>query len=478
MNKKLLTIFLACALIMTSGLMGTCQVFADETTDPGTATGTDTGNQPGTEIDPETGLGMFTGARCTDDQLAASVIDYMMLKYKDYSKWRGTGQCWGFAEMARTMLAASSSTRYYTGLKFNVTNFKNKCLNVKAGTHLRLSRASKFNGGYGHSVVLLKVTDDAVYFADNNLVGDNIIAYHQVASPQEFVQFYGQYGYINMVSETTSYKTYAEPDTAVKPDMDSSSIKIRWTKTAGATRYDVYRSTTKTGSYSRVAKTAGCSFDDLNVPIGSRYYYKVKAVRTSGRIYGNTISCRLRLLRPEISTGNEDDTNAVKVWWEPVPKADRYALYRKAGNDGTFSKIATLTDCTYLDSSADKLGVNYYYKVKAICDANSAGNSLFSYTVCGILLPPQLPAPVVTVTLNEQNQRVITWNKVPGAESYIISMGLDESAGDSEWDGPDSCTFIDTEEYDSGTTLYYSVVAYDHYGMISKENPPVAVTIP
>ncbi len=48
----------------------------------------------------------------------------------------GSGECWGYAEKVCAMLASSRETKKYTGLKFNKTNFKNKCLGVKAGVRL------------------------------------------------------------------------------------------------------------------------------------------------------------------------------------------------------------------------------------------------------------------------------------------------------------------------------------------------------
>ena len=40
------------------------------------------------------------------------------------SRYNGPGQCWGYAEKVREMLASSSSTKYYTGLKNTASIFK------------------------------------------------------------------------------------------------------------------------------------------------------------------------------------------------------------------------------------------------------------------------------------------------------------------------------------------------------------------
>ena len=52
----------------------------------------------------------FTGRDCTTSSVAASTIDYITAKYKLYSTWKGSGQCWGYAEKINSLLGASTYT--------------------------------------------------------------------------------------------------------------------------------------------------------------------------------------------------------------------------------------------------------------------------------------------------------------------------------------------------------------------------------
>ncbi len=52
------------------------------------------------------------------------------------SRYNGPRQCWGYAEKVREMLASSSSTKYYTGLKNTTSNFK-KMSGNQSGSHIR-----------------------------------------------------------------------------------------------------------------------------------------------------------------------------------------------------------------------------------------------------------------------------------------------------------------------------------------------------
>ena len=56
-------------------------------------------------------------------------------------------------------------------------------------------------------------------------------------------------------------------------------VTVSWSAVTGAYKYQVYRSTSKTKGYTRVATTSSRKFVDKKVKKGKRYYYKVRAVR-------------------------------------------------------------------------------------------------------------------------------------------------------------------------------------------------------
>ena len=235
----------------------------------------------------------FTGSACTSDDNAAAKIDYVKSEYKHMSRYNGPGQCWGYAEKVREMLASSSSTKYYTGLKNTASNFKKKCLGIKAGSHIRFSHGSSFNGWSGHSVALLKVSKDQVIWADNNYYRSNIVSYYK-GSMNDFMKCYGQYGYINMVSETTKFKTYTTPKLSVTANHSAGKIKLTWLASTGAERYEVYRSYSKKGDYTKIAESAFTNYVDDSVKRGVKVYYKVKAVKNNQSKYGNVESISLK----------------------------------------------------------------------------------------------------------------------------------------------------------------------------------------
>ncbi|MBO4926693.1 MAG: hypothetical protein J5379_00360 [Clostridiales bacterium] len=66
----------------------------------------------------------------------------------------------------------------------------------------------------------------------------------------------------------------------------SSGVKLSWSKASGADRYNVYRSTSKNGTYEYVASVQGTeTYTDTSAKSGTTYYYKVRAYK---KVDGNT----------------------------------------------------------------------------------------------------------------------------------------------------------------------------------------------
>lgn len=235
----------------------------------------------------------FSGSTCTSDDNAAATIDYVKSEYKHMSRYTGPGQCWGYAEKVKDMLASANNTKYYTGLKNTTSNFKKKCMGIKAGSHIRFSHGSSFNGWSGHSVALLKVTKDQVIWADNNYYSSNIVSYYK-GTLSDFMKCYGQYGYINMVSETTKFKTYATPKLSVTANHSAGKIKLTWLAVKGAKKYEVYRSYSKKGEYTQIAEVETANYTDDSVQAGKTTYYKVKAIKESGMKSSSIESAKLK----------------------------------------------------------------------------------------------------------------------------------------------------------------------------------------
>ncbi len=64
----------------------------------------------------------------------------------------------------------------------------------------------------------------------------------------------------------------------VKITTSSGDPKLTWNAVTNASKYEVYRATSKTGTYTKVATTTAKRYTDKTAKAGTTYYYKVKAV--------------------------------------------------------------------------------------------------------------------------------------------------------------------------------------------------------
>lgn len=437
MKRKIIPIILSLSLVMAAICAGPETVLASEQSQ-------------------ETAV-KFCGEYCTSNKTAQASIDYILAKYKIGSVYPGAGECWGYAEKISGILAASRTTKYYTGLKFNKANFTKKCRSVKAGTHLRLSREKKFNGGSGHSIVLLKVSEKKTCWADNNNRGYGRIGYYY-GTLDDFLDFYSQYGYMNMVAETTSYRVSAEPMTASSASNKSGTVTLTWLKTSGAVRYEIYRGYSKTGNYKRIARTKQTSFIDTAPALGKNAYYKVRAIKKKGKTTGNIVSRKVILPRPVIRVDNDRETNDVILSWKAVPRADRYAVYYYREKEKKYKRLAITTESSFRDTTVDREGRSYV--VKALYDKNAQGNSKLSFPQWGHRTEPAPAIPVVNGELDEYDGAMLSWNDVERGYYYEVYRSRTADGKyelcEEVWD----VEYYD-EDRDLGERWYYKVRAFN-----------------
>ena len=92
-------------------------------------------------------------------------------------------------------------------------------------------------------------------------------------------------------SSSSALTTATAPDAAtLKAAAGKKSATLKWSKETGS-GYVVYMSTSKNGTYSKIATIKGASTTSLvkkNLASGNTYYFKVRAYKTVGNtnIYG------------------------------------------------------------------------------------------------------------------------------------------------------------------------------------------------
>jgi fibronectin type 3 domain-containing protein len=69
----------------------------------------------------------------------------------------------------------------------------------------------------------------------------------------------------------------------------ATSLSVKWSRVSGATKYEVYRSTSATGAYAKVTTASGTSFTNTGLIVGRTYNYRVRAYHLQGstKVYGS-----------------------------------------------------------------------------------------------------------------------------------------------------------------------------------------------
>lgn len=154
-----------------------------------------------------------------------------------------------------------------------------------------------------------------------------------------------------------------------------STVNMKFTEVKGATGYQVYRATTKEGTYKKVKTTKALTFKDMEITKSKVYYYKVRAYKTgeSKNSYGKFSAPKKAAagLGKVNGISASSSTQGVKLSWKGVSGAKTYRVYRATSEKGTYSYLASTKEKSYVDDSA-VTNKNYYYKVRAYATIDGA----------------------------------------------------------------------------------------------------------
>lgn len=84
--------------------------------------------------------------------------------------------------------------------------------------------------------------------------------------------------------EVATFKVKAMPKpTKLKATAGKKRVTVSYKKSAGAQKYEIYRSAKKGSGYKKIATIKGTKYTDKKAKKGKRYYYKVRAIRGSSK---------------------------------------------------------------------------------------------------------------------------------------------------------------------------------------------------
>ena len=152
---------------------------------------------------------------------------------------------------------------------------------------------------------------------------------------------------------------------------DYNKINIKWKKTSGATNYIVYYKKAGSGKWVKVktldntkSSYTHTSSSKYPIVVGQKYQYTVKAYNKKTKKSGSystkglTVTASLKMV-----TGIEAkiEGTTVKLTWNKVSGADKYAIYSKIKSGDKWNKIITVKDTSsFIDVNPCVDCTNYY----------------------------------------------------------------------------------------------------------------------
>ena len=234
----------------------------------------------------------------------------------------------------------------------------------------------------------------------------------------------------------------------LKADANGSKVQLSWTGgVTGAEGYVIYRRT-EGGSYAEIGRTSGNTYSDT-ISAGIKYYYTV-AVYSGSRTEDKCPEVGVMYLVAPSGLSVSNTIASLTLKWNAVKGATGYEIYR-AGTDGKYSKITTVTSTSYVDTSV-KNNAQYSYRIKAY---NTACTSAFS--TAASLKKTQISVSNLKADANGSKVQLSWTGGVTGAEGYVIYRRTEDGSY-AEIGRTAGNTYSDT--ISAGIKYYYAVAVY------------------
>lgn len=249
--------------------------------------------------------------------------------------------------------------------------------------------------------------------------------------------------------------------------LNSTKLRISFSSASDLIEYHIQRATSKSGTYKTIAKVAGrgiLAITDKDRQPGKNYYYRVYGVAISGKNkviwpYSDVYVARTAVTPSKVKVVSKD-SNTLEISWQKDKKNAGYRIYRATSKSGKYTKVAGVSGSSktsYLDKTV-KTGQEYYYKVVA---TNKNGNAKGVSNESGVVRGKTVAkTKILTIGTVSTTQLKLTWNKVNGANGYVIYRSTSSDKGYKSVKVIESSktTSYTDSKLTPGTRYYYKIV--------------------
>lgn len=223
----------------------------------------------------------------------------------------------------------------------------------------------------------------------------------------------------------------AAPSVTTSNNPENGKIVVKWKAVDGAAKYEVYRATSKNGTYSKYYTTSGTSYTNTSASAGYTYYYKVKAISavTSyansafSSVVSRTCDCAMPTLNylgqdedgSEVYEIDYTDNGNIIFEWKKVSGATSYKVYRSGTSKGEYKLLGETKSTTFTDKTATA-GYYYHYRIVAVSSRSSYANS----APFEIAAAPCFPKVKNLTNISVKNGISLKWDPIKGVDGYMI----------------------------------------------------------
>lgn len=246
-------------------------------------------------------------------------------------------------------------------------------------------------------------------------------------SVKEGITYYYKVCAISTDGKESSYSNVHSGTPLAKPEISSivskagSQLKLKWKAVSGAEKYEVYRSGTKDGKYTKIATTTGRTYTDRKRTTQKEYFYKIRA--RGGEQNGYSSYCTIKsgwaVKKAVIRSVSSHTSTSLRLKWKMVANAYGYRIQRSTSKKGTYKTVAELKkNKTYYVDKGVKAKKKYYYRIQAL-------NRVGGVTGCGSYSNPVSGSTITSTALvyvksNSSTAMEIKWKKDKGAYAYSV----------------------------------------------------------
>jgi uncharacterized protein len=260
-----------------------------------------------------------------------------------------------------------------------------------------------------------------------------------------------------------------------------------------AAGYEVFRSRTDKGPFTRIAQVSQREYADQDVERGATYHYKIRAYNNRGRqsLFSDVIAAETALTpNPPMIIRAQGQIRGIQLTWSPSPmpsddpsKIKGYKLYRARQEQGPYREVASLSDrdlglpgdaeildklfkVVYVDRNLED-GGDYYYRLTAYNEKNMESG------FCSIIKGTTLPVVGGLSVRGDMIREVrLKWDAIDSrfVKGYAIYRHTQETgdfsrikkidSGSLERDADKKFLYSDSEGLGDNLRYYYRIAAF------------------